>query len=135
DGVLAAYLRPVWAGTQSLTTVTREQEAKQPEVIAEGYEQTVTVSGEVKGKSITWTERYLIVRSIKLAKAARDRLQGRLDKAQAEVGHLNEHKQGKKRYHDVVSLQQAAHAILKQHRVDGLLRVTIEEQVEERWVR
>lgn len=32
-------------------------------------------------------------------------------------------------------MQQAAHAILKQHRVDGLLRVTIEEQVQERWVR
>jgi transposase len=135
EGVLAAYLRSVWAGTQSLTPVTREREARQPELIAEGYEQTVTLSGEVKGKTITWTERHLIVRSIKLAKAARDGLQARLAKAQAEVGHLNEHKQGKKRYHDVASLQQAAQAILKEHRVDGLLRVTIEEQAEERWVR
>jgi transposase len=135
EAVLAAYLRPVWAGTQPLTTVTREREARQPELIAEGYEQTVRISGEVKGKTITWTERHLIVRSIQQAKAARDALQGRLAKAQAEVAHLNEHKQGKKRYHDVASLQQAAQAILKQHRVDGLLRVTIEEQVQERWVR
>src|SRR5712691_1681054 len=135
EAVLAAYLRPVWAGTQPLTAVTREREAGQPELIAEGYEQTVIVSGDVKGKTITWTERHLIVRSIKLAKAARDALQGRLAKAQAEVAHLTEHKQGKKRYHDVASLQQAAQAILKQHRVDGLLRVTIEEQVQERWVR
>jgi transposase len=115
--------------------VTREREAGQPELIAEGYEQTVIVSGEVKGKTITWTERHLIVRSIQQAKAARDALQARLAKAQAEVGHLNEHKQGKKRYHDGTSLLQAVQAILKQYRVDGLLRVTIEEQVEERWVR
>ncbi len=135
EAVLAAYLRPVWAGTQPLTTVTREREARQPELIAEGYEQTVRISGEVKGKTITWTERHLIVRSIQQAKAARDALQGRLAKAQAEVAHLNEHKQGKKRYHDVASLQQAAQAILKRHRVEGLLRVTIEEQVQERWVR
>jgi transposase len=135
EAVLAAYLRPVWAGTQPLTTVTREREAGQPELIAEGYEQTVIVSGEVKGKTITWTERHLIVRSIQQAKAARDALQVRLAKAQAEVAHLNEHKQGKKRYHDGASLQQAVQAILKQYRVDGLLRVTIEEQVQERWVR
>ncbi len=135
EAVLAAYLRPVWAGTQPLTTVTREREAGQPELIAEGYEQTVTVSGKVKGKTITWIERHLIVRSQKLAKAATDALQTRLAKAQAEVDHLNEHKQGKKRYHDDASLQQAAQAIFKRHRVEGLLRVTIEEQVEERWVR
>src|SRR5713101_954478 len=135
EAVLAAYLQPVWAGTQPLTAVTREREAGQPELIAEGYEQTVIVSGEVKGKTITWTERHLIVRSIQQAKAARDALQARLAKAQAEVEHLNEHKQGKKRYHDGASLQQAAQAILKRHRVEGLLRVTIEEQVEERWVR
>jgi transposase len=135
EAVLAAYLQPVWAGTQPLTAVTREREAGQPELIAEGYQQTVTVSGEVKGKTTTWTERHLIVRSQKLAKATTDALQARVAKAQAELEHLNEHKQGKKRYHDVAALQQAAQAILKQHRVEGLLRVTIEEQVEERWVR
>jgi transposase len=135
EAALAAYLQPVWAGTQPLRAVTREREAGQPELIAEGYEQTVTVSGKVQGKTITWIERHLIVRSQKLAKAATEALQTRLAKAQVEAEHLNEHKQGKKRYHDVASLQQAAQAILKQRRVEGLLRVTIEEQVEERWVR
>src|SRR5207253_809066 len=42
-----------------------------------------------------------------------------------------QHKQGKKRYHDVASLQHAANAILKEQRVEGLFSVTIEEQVEE----
>jgi len=135
DAVLAAYLQPIWTGKQALTPISREREASHPELIAEGYEQTVIVSAEVKGKTITWTERHLIVRSAKLAKAARDALQARLAKAQVALGQLNEHKQGKKRYHDVASLQQAVQVILKQHRVEGLLTVTIEEQVEERWVR
>src|SRR6266699_920246 len=135
DAVLDGYLLPVWAGTQPLTLVTREREASQPELIAEGYEQTVTLSAEVKGKTITWIERHLIVRSIQLAKAATEALHARLVKAQAALDHLNEHKQGKKRYDDSPSLQQAAQALLKQHRVEGLLKVTIAEQVEERWVR
>src|SRR2546429_9949293 len=100
DAVLDGYLQPVWAGTQPLTMVTREREASQPELLAEGYEQTVTLSAEVKGKTITWIERHLIVRSIKLAKAATEALHARLVKAQAELEHLNEHKQGKKRYDD-----------------------------------
>ena len=135
DAVLDGYLQPVWAGTQPVTRVTREREASQPELIAQGYEQTVTLSAEVKGKTITWIERHLIVRSSKLAQAATEALHARLVKAQAELEHLNEHKQGKKRYDDSPSLQQAAQAILKQHRVEGLLKVTIEEQVEERLVR
>ena len=135
DAVLDGYLQPVWAGTQPVTRVTREREASQPELIAQGYEQTVTLSAEVKGKTITWIERHLIVRSSKLAQAATEALHARLVKAQAELEHLNEHKQGKKRYDDSPSLQQAAQAILKQHRVEGLLKVMIEEQVEERWVR
>src|SRR6266516_1177547 len=70
DAVLAAYLEPIWAGKQALTPIFREREASQPELLAEGYEQTVTGSFEVKGKTITWTERHLIVRSVKLAKVA-----------------------------------------------------------------
>src|SRR5712692_7076942 len=81
DVVLAAYLQPVWAGKQALTPVFREREASQPELLAEGDEQTVTVSGEGKGKTIIWTERRLIVRSVKLAKAATEALQARLAKA------------------------------------------------------
>jgi transposase len=48
---------------------------------------------------------------------------------------MNAHKQGKKVYRDADALQQAAHAILKEHRVEGLLRLRIEEQITERAVR
>src|SRR5947209_10365262 len=135
DAVLAEYLQPVWTGEQALTAVYRDREGSQPELIAEGYERTVMLSSAVRGKTINWTERHLIVRSLRQAKAAQQALQDRLTKAKAALGQLNEHKQGKKRYTDVTSLQHAATAILKEQRVEGLLSVTIEEQVEARTVR
>lgn len=70
----------------------------------------------MKGMRITWTERPVRVRSITLAAAARDALDARLTTAQAEVGDLNEHNHGTKRSHDVVSVEQAARAILTRHR-------------------
>jgi transposase len=135
EEVLDEYLKPVWADEQALTGVWREREAGKPQQIAQGYERRVTLSREVAGRTINWTERQLIVCSHKLAAAATHALQARLAKAQAELEGLNEHKQGKKRYADGAALQQAAQAILKQHRVEGLLQVSIEEQVEERAVR
>jgi transposase len=135
EEVLNEYLQPVWAGEQALTPVWREREAGKPEQIAEGYERRVTLSREVDARTISWTERQLIVRSHKLAQASTQALHTRLAKAQAELEGLNEHKQGKKRYTDTAALQQAAQAILKQHHVEGLLQVSIEEQVEERAVR
>ncbi len=135
DEVLEAYLKPVWAGDHPLTTVSREQEAGKPEQIAEGYEQNVPLSHEVDGRTIRWTERHLIVRSHKLSQAATEALHTRLAKAQADLGRLTEHKQGKKRYADGAALQQAAQAIIKQHHVEGLLSVTIEEHMEEHGLR
>src|SRR6266702_3131131 len=96
EAVLAAHLRPVWAGTQPVTAVTREREAGQPELIAEGYEQSVTQTTAVKGKLFPWTERHLIVRSRMRPESGIGAVQGRLAKDQAGVGDLNEHEQGKK---------------------------------------
>lgn len=135
EEVLDEVLQPVWTGAQALTTVFREGEADKPHQIAEGYERQLTLTREVAGKTIRWTERQLIVRSHKLATAATQGLHARLAKAQAELEGLNEHKQGKKRYADAVTLHQAAQSILKQHSVEGVLQVRIEEQVQERAVR
>jgi len=104
-------------------------------VIAEGFEQTVMCSGEVAGQSLTWSERQVIVRSLKLAAAATAALQVRLSKAQAALAQLNEQKQGKKVYPDADALQQAAQAICKHYLVEGLLRLQIEEQASSRTVR
>src|SRR5436309_2108059 len=61
EEVLDEDLQSVWAGEQALTPVSREREAGQPEPIAEGYERRVTLSREVAGRTISWTERQLIV--------------------------------------------------------------------------
>lgn len=135
DEVLDAYLQPVLAGERSLVPVCRSKPEKEPELIAQGYEQTVVLTSEVDGQPISWSERLLIVRSIKLAEAAKAALQARLVKAQAALRPLNAHKQGKARYRDADALQQAAQAIVKQHQVEGLLRLRIDEQVTERPVR
>ncbi len=135
EEVLDEYLKPVWAGEQALTPIVREREGGKPEQIAEGYEKRVTLSREVAGKTISWTERQLIVRSSKLTQAATQALHARLAKAQAELEALNEHKQGKKRYTETAALRAAAQAILKQYHVEGLVQVSIEEQVQERAVR
>jgi transposase len=136
DAELDRYLQPVWSGECSLLAVhraTAEGEGEE-ELIAEGFEQTVGLSSEVANQPLSWTERQVIVRSVKLAAAAQAALLTRLAKAQAALTHMNEHKQGKKVYRDADALQQAAHAILKEHRVEGLLRLQIEEQVTERAV-
>src|SRR5207245_2230886 len=101
-------------------------------LVTQGVEQSVVCSGEVAGQSLTWSERQVLVRSVKLATAATAALHARLSKAQAALAQLNEHKQGKKVHHDADALQQAAQAICKHHQVEGLLRLHIEEQVSER---
>src|SRR5579875_529258 len=91
EEVLDQYLKPVWTGEQALTPVSREREVGKPEQIAEGYERRVTLSREVAGKTISWTERQLIVRSYKLAQASTQALHARLAKAQAELEGLHEY--------------------------------------------
>src|SRR3989440_2400524 len=132
---LDRYLQAVWSGEQPLITVHRAKTEEENEVIAQGFEHSVTCSGEVAGQSLTWSERQVIVRSVKLATAATAALHTRLSKARADLAQLNDHKQGKKVYHDVDSLQQAAQVLCKQHQVEGLLRLQIEEQTSERAVR
>jgi transposase len=128
-------LQPVWSGECPLQAVHRATGEGEDELIAEGFEQTVELSGAVEGQSLTWTERRLVVRSLKLAQAAQTALHERLGKAQVAVAQLNIHKQGKKVYRDANALEQAAQAILSQYQVKTLIRLQIEEQVTERAVR
>jgi len=132
---LDRYLQPVWSGEQQVIAVHRAKTEEEDEVIAEGFEQSVVCSANVAGQSLSWGERQVLVRSVKLATAATAALHARLSKAQAALAQLNDHKQGKKVYHDADSLQQAAQALCKHHQVEGLLRLQIEEQVSERAVR
>jgi transposase len=135
EETLGTYLQPVWSGKQLLTPIHRENTEGQLQKIAEGYEQNIALSAEVDGKTITWTERHLIVRSFQYARTSEESLRARLVKAQAELLALNEHKQGKKQIENSANMQAAAEKVLKQQRVAGLLKLNIVELSAERHIR
>jgi len=132
---LEEYLAPVWSGGQELIPIGREKENGEQERIAEGYERLEVLTAEVDGQAITWTERRLVLRSLKQAQAAEAALQARLTKAQSALTALNERGRGKKRFTEAEALRQVAETLVEQHRVQGLLRLSYEEEVRERVVR
>jgi transposase len=132
---LEAYLQPIWSGEQATFPVYRENLAGEVEHIAEGYEQSVEISAAVNGKTVTWTERHLIVHSFQQARRAEEGLRARLTKAHAELLQLNERKQGKRRIEGGIAMRVAAEKVLAQYRVASLLQLEISEQSEERTIR
>lgn len=135
EKTLDTYLKPVWAGEQELKPVYRTTPESQPEKIAEGYELTQTLTTPVEDKKITWVERWLVIRSLRHARASEAALQARLTKAQAALEALNEHKQGKRRLSNGEALRQAAEKIIQHYQVEGLLNLSCNESVEEHQVR
>jgi len=133
--LLAVYLRPVWQEEQALTAVTRTGLDGEVETLATGYEQSVVLSQEIDGQTVSWKERRLVIRSQQHAKAAEEALRTRLSKARTELEQLTKPKQGKARIEDADSMRAAAQAVLRRHRVDGLFQLTITEQVQKRAVR
>lgn len=133
--LLATYLSPIWSGEQALTPIYREQDDGKQELIAEGYERLVTLTTEVDGQTVTWTERRLVVRSLKHTQAAERGLRHRLAKAQAALAALNERGRGKTRHQDVESLRQAVEAIVERYQVQDLLQLGYLTQRRERPVR
>ena len=133
--VLDAYLQPVWSGEQGLEVVERVNAEGKKERIAEGFACMEALTVEREGSPLDWEEQRLVVRSYRHAQASEKALRRRLEQAQIAINALNQRGKGKKRFEDVNALRQAAEALVKRHRVEGLLGVHYQEQVEERWVR
>jgi transposase len=121
DDELDAALAAIWSGKQPLIPVTREREEGKPEVIAEGYEYRMPMSLELEGDEHVWSERRLVVRSLRQAQAAEAALRARVAKAKAQVEALNGRGRGRKRYEDIETLRQAAHEIVQRHGVAEFL--------------
>ena len=133
--ILAAYLRPIWKGEQVSRPIYRENLSGEREQIGEGFEQSLQLSSEGNGKTVTWSERRLIVYSFQHARATEEEFRVRLAKALAELERLNEHQHGKRRIEDRVSMQVAAQKVLDRYRVAGLVKLNITEKNEERTIR
>ena len=126
--LLETSLIPGWVGEQTVTPIYREQEDGQRELVAEGYERMERVIAEVEGDPLLWTERRVVIRSLKQAQAAEKALRARLEKAQNAVASLNERRRGRKRFRQGAPLRQAAEAILERARVQGLLSLSSQER-------
>jgi transposase len=118
EGELDEALERVWSGEQALTSVCREREPGKPELIAQGYEREMPMSVEVEGKRQEWTERRLVVRSVRHAQAAETALRARVAKAIRQVEALNLRGRGRKRFEEIETLRQAVTEIVQRHRVE-----------------
>src|SRR5215510_808534 len=103
------------------TAVMRERAEGKPEVIAEGSEYRMPMSLEIEGDEHGWSERRLVVRSLRHAQAAEAALRARVAKAKAQVEALNVRGRGRKRYEDIEMLRQATHEIVQRHGVAEFL--------------
>jgi transposase len=100
--------------------------------VAMGFTYTVELSApDQAGQFHTWQERRLVVRALAFAASQEKRLRQRVARAVTELNALEERKQGKPRVPDEAAAYQAAAAILANHRVEGLVTVTVTTDVHE----
>src|SRR2546428_206128 len=118
QGEFDAALEAVCHGEHVLSSVVREGPKGQPEVIAEGYEYPVAMSQKVEGQGESWTERRLVVRSVRHAHAAEAALRARVAKAMVQIEALNQRGRGKKRFETVSALRQAVLAYRSEYQVE-----------------
>src|SRR6266436_478904 len=82
-----------------------------------------------------WTERRLVVRSVRQAHAAEAALRARVAKAIAQIEALNQRGRGKKRFETVSAFRQAVVAIVQRYGVENLLWFRLPQHVTPRPVR
>jgi transposase len=135
EGEFEAALEAVWSGAQTLIPVFRECPDGKLALIAEGYEYLVPMSQDVGGGVQRWTERRLMVRSVRHAQAAEATLRARVAKAVAQIEALNQRGRGKKRVEDVSALRQAVVAIVQRYGVENLVWFRLTQHATPRPVR
>src|SRR3989442_4149694 len=121
EGAFEAALEAVCPGEHVLSPVVREGPKGQPEGIAEGDEYPVAMRQKGEGQGESWTERRLVVRSVRQAHAAEAALRARVAKAMAQIEALNQRGRGKKRFETVSAFRQAVVAIVQRYRVEDLV--------------
>ena len=135
EGELDNALEAVWSGAQALSPVVRERHDGKPERIAEGYDYEVPMRLEVAGECQSWTERRLVVRSVRQAQASERALRARVASAMAAVEALNQCGRGKKRFEEVSALRQAVVTIVQRHGVEEFLWLRYRQHTTPRVVR
>jgi len=132
---LARELAALRESSQPLLTVERRGADGQTHCIAHGYECSQTITAQLEGGPSTWTERRLLVRSQVAARAAETALRARLGQAQTALADLVLRRQGKPVPTSRAAVEQAVAETVAHFRVEGLLTVTVSEQLSEQPVR
>lgn len=127
--VLDNYLKLVWEQTQAIEPIYRCNNNGEPILIAEGFELTETVTGQTEDKTICWSERRLVIRSIKHAEAQEKALNKRLKKAKTAIVNLTRPQRSYKCITTLDSFWSAVNDILKHYDVEGLLEMNAQELV------
>ena len=113
----------------SLVPIFRKNDRGETVIVAYAYEFERTQSVVVGEETLTWQERVLVVCSPAHAQQQSQGLEQRLANAQKEIEALTpEIGRGRRQITDEETLVAAIAAILKKHRVEGLLNVEYERQ-------
>jgi len=127
DTWIAAGMAKAEAG--ELERIMRTNDRDQEVLAAEGYEWERTCSEPASDTH--WTERVLVVRSPAHAARQAAGLETRLSHAQEKLAALTPPRaRGKRQISDEATLLEAIDTVLKAHRVEGLLNVEWEQQIE-----
>ncbi len=145
--LLARLLAPVWGKRQLLAQVwappemegddgEQEEGTARGGLLALGYETSRPQEGLVEGRRVSWQEQILVVYSLSLGQQLRRNLSERLCRCTQALLELTPPRgRGQRQWEKQEELATAARALLKKHRVEGLLKVTYEDEVEQRHVR
>src|SRR5919108_4097311 len=117
----------------ALERIMRTNDRGHTVLVAEGYEceRTCEAPGDA-GDAATWRERVLVMRSPMHAEQQAMGLEKRLCHAETQLAALTPPRgRGKRQMTDEATLVAAIDRVLTAHRVDGLLSVTWEKQVEQ----
>jgi transposase len=93
------------------------------------------MSVEVAGQLQHWTERRLVVRSVRQAQAAEAALRARVAHATVQIEALNQRGRGKQCFEEVSALRQAVVTIVQQYGVEELLWLRFHQHATPRAVR
>jgi len=132
---LAALVDAALADVGVLQPITRLSDDGLPQEIALGCEQTVTLTAEVAGQAVHWSERRLLVRSHASAAAQARALGRRLAAAEANLAELLLVRRGKTRPRTPTELEAAVEAIVSKHALAGVLEVRTHAQAHTRTIR
>jgi transposase len=131
--LLENLLKPVWKKRQNLISITSLDAAR---VLVLGYETTRTQEATVDDELVSWEERVLVIFSPSLARQGRRGLATRLANAEAKLRALAPSPgRGKRTCESLPALEAEAEAILRKHRVEGLLKLDFILHTERRTIR